>query len=202
LRVRVYVEGGGDAESTKSVCREAFRTLFEKITSGGNAPSIIASGGRLKASKNFCDALRDYEEEVILLLVDSERPVKTDAWAHLGAKPDKWAKPASATADQAHLMVQSMEAWFLADKDALATYYGQGFLVKSLPQRPSVEDMPKADLAPALEHASRKTKTKGTYHKTLHGFALLRLIDPAKVRRASIHADRFFEVLEQQTRRG
>jgi len=201
LRVRVYVEGGGDAESTKSICREAFRSLFEKISKGGDTPSVIASGGRLKAFKNFCDALRDHEEEVILLLVDSERPVKTAPWAHLGAKPDKWVKPASATADQAHLMVQSMEAWLLADKDALANYYRQGFLAKSLPKNPNVEGIPKADLVPALEHASKNTQ-KLRYHKTGHGFALLRLIDPAKVRRASIHADRFFTVLEEQTRRG
>ncbi len=202
MRVRVYVEGGGgDAGSTKSACREGFRTLFEKVTSGGDTPTVIASGGRLNAFKNFCDALQDHSGEVILLLVDSERPVTTEPWVHLAARPDAWQMPANAVVGLAHLMVQSMEAWLLADKDALANYYGQGFLVRSLPQRPNVEDIPKSDLVPRLQHASRRTQ-KGEYHKTRDGFVLLTLIDPARVRRASIHADEFFLTLEQNSRRG
>ncbi|MGO9271694.1 MAG: DUF4276 family protein [Terriglobia bacterium] len=173
--MRVYVEGGSRVESA---CRQGFRTLFEKITGGGGV-IIMASGGRAKAFQDFCDALRDYKGELVLLLVDSERPVETDPWAHLGAKPDNWAKPASATDDQAHLMVEAMEAWFLADKEALAAYYGEEFLASSLPQNPNVEAIPKRDLVPALEHASRKTQ-KGKYHKTQHGFALLGRIDPVK----------------------
>lgn len=204
MRVRVYVEGGGDAASTKSSCREGFRTLFERITSGGDTPKVIASGGRQNAFEDFRDALRDHKEEVILLLVDSERPVNTGAsnpWGHLRSNPDCWKKPPKATAKQAHLMVQSMEAWLLADKEALATYYGQRFLANALPRRPNVEDIPKSDLVPALECASRGTQ-KGKYHKTQHGFALLKLIDPARVGRASDHADRFFGVLKQEARRG
>jgi hypothetical protein len=41
-----------------------------------------------------------------------------------------------------------------------------------------------------LKHASKPT-TKGEYHKTRHGFALLALIDPTKVEKGSPHAKQF-----------
>jgi hypothetical protein len=202
VKVRVYVEGGGDAGSTKADCREGFRKLFEKIPVQGSAFAVMASGGRLKAFKNFCDALRDprHAGEMILLLVDSERPVTTEAWAHLGAQPDGWEQPAGATDDQAHLMVQAMEAWFFADKDCVAEYYGDGFLVNSLPPRGNVEEIPKDDLVPRLQHASRRTLKRG-YHKVRDGFSILALVNPTKIRKASAHAERFFGVLERETQR-
>ena len=96
-------------------------------------------------------------------------------------------------------MVQSMEAWFIADQEALAKYYGRGFRTKSLPPRRDIEAIPKADLVPALQQASKDT-TKGKYHKTAHGYALLAFIAPAKVRQKSPHAERFFRRLEVLTR--
>ena len=54
------------------------------------------------------------------LLVDSETAVTTgqSAWRHLGAR-DGWDRPPQAGDDQAFLMVQVMETWFLADRNAL-----------------------------------------------------------------------------------
>jgi hypothetical protein len=199
VKVRIYVEGGGDAGSTKAACREGFRSLFQKLGSLSQNPTVIASGGRLKAFENFYDALAKNTDEMIVLLVDAERPVRKDVWAHLGAAPDGWQKPNMATEEQAHLMVQSMEAWFIADKEALGKYYGQGFHVNSLPARQNVEDIPKADLVPALKRASRAT-TKGEYHKTAHGYTLLAFISPAKVRQKSPHAERLFHTLEVLSR--
>jgi len=166
----------------------------------GQNPTVIASGGRLKAFQNFCDALERNADELILLLVDAERPVRAGVWAHLGARPDNWPKPRAARDEHAHLMVQSMEAWFIADKEELAEYYGQGFRLKSLPSRQDIEAIPKDDLAPALEHASKDT-SKGPYHKTAHWDELLALISPVKVRQKSPHAERFFRTLEVMTRR-
>lgn len=201
MRVRVYVEGGGDPGSTKAACREGFRRLFQKLANLGVNPTVIASGGRLKAFQNFCDALEASRDELILLLADAERPVVASVWTHLGAEPDCWRKPAAAADEQAHLMVQSMEAWFIADKDALARYYGRGFRANALPRHQDIEAIPKDDLVPALERASRAT-TKGRYHKTWHGYAILATISPAKVRQRSPHAERFFHVLEQASQRG
>jgi hypothetical protein len=92
-----------------------------------------------------------------------------------------------------------MESWFLADVRTLSEYYGQGFLINSFPGRPNIEEIPKRDVEQALDHATRLTQ-KGVYHKTRHGFELLANIDPAKVRAASGHAQRLFEVLEERAR--
>jgi hypothetical protein len=92
-----------------------------------------------------------------------------------------------------------MESWFLADREALSGYYGQGFLTKSLPARVNVEEILKHDIEAALERASQHTR-KGPYHKTRHGFDLLALVDPGKLRSASEHARRLFEVLEERAR--
>jgi hypothetical protein len=91
-----------------------------------------------------------------------------------------------------------MEAWFLADREALTEFYGQGFLAGSLPGQPNIEQIPKRSLLPVLKHASKQT-TKGSYHKTRHGFALLALINPQSLRNASPHAGRLFDVLIHRT---
>ena len=119
------------------------------------------------------------------------------AWAHL-QMGDGWQPPAGAIDDQAHLMVQCMEAWFLADREALTEFYGPEFLAGSLPGQQNIEQIPKPSLLPALEHASRQT-SKGPYHKTRHGFALLTLLNPQRLRDASPHASRLFEALIHAT---
>jgi hypothetical protein len=44
-------------------------------------------------------------------------------------------------------MVQAMEAWFLADREALAEFYGNGFSAQNLPGSPTnIEAIPKDDL--------------------------------------------------------
>jgi Domain of unknown function (DUF4276) len=136
--------------------------------------------------------------DFIILLVDSEGPVDVpSSWDHLHAR-DGWQRPANAIEDQAHLMVQCMEAWLLADREALIEFYGQGFLAGSLPGQPNIEQIQKASLTPAFRHASKQT-TKGSYHKTRHAFALLALIDPNKLRVASVHAASLFDALVRRT---
>lgn len=197
MSVRIYVEGGFQG-STKNNCREAFRSFLEK-TIPPRSFTVIASGSRHDAFEDFRDALKRHPEDYNLLLVDSEEPVKGGAWQHLRDRPgDHWHRPTTASEDQAHLMVQVMESWFLAHKEVLIDYYGQGFLAGSLPGQPNIELIAKQDVFNALQHASRKTK-KGEYHKTRHGFDLLELIDPKRVRAASHHAERLLAVLERET---
>jgi hypothetical protein len=93
-------------------------------------------------------------------------------------------------------MVQTMEAWFLADRSTLVAYYDGGFLPNSLPgSATNIEIVRKEDIEPALKKATRKTKTKGEYRKIDHGAVLLTLIDPKNVEGASPHAASFHRFL-------
>ncbi len=194
MKVKVYVEGGGDRQELKTKCRRGFSTFLRKTGLAGQMPRIIACGGRQKTYEKFSDALKhSTDDEFIVLLVDSEGPVMSDTWPHLQER-DRWGKPAGATDDNAHLMVQCMEAWFLADKDALADFFGAEFNRNALPQRTAVEHIPKDDLENGLEAATRQCR-KGTYHKGNHSFEILARLAPEKVTNASPHAARLVNTL-------
>ena len=57
-------------------------------------------------------------------------------------------------------MVQCMEAWFLADKEALEGYFGSGFSRNALPQEPEIEAVAKADIEHGLREATRRTSKR------------------------------------------
>jgi len=190
------VEGGGQG-STKTDCRQGFRLFFQQIVPTGSF-KVIACGGRDVAFQDFRTALNQHPHDYVVLLVDSEEAVTVGPWQHLKNRVgDNWDRPAGVTDDQAHLMVQAMEAWLLADHPALIAYYGSGFLNASLPGHRNVELILKRDALNALQHATEHT-TKGEYHKTRHGFDLLARVDAEKVRLASNHANRLFNVLERE----
>lgn len=196
--VKVYVEGGGNGKDLKSRCREGFSRFFEKAGLKGQMPRVIPCGGRKSAYDDFCTALEiAAADEFIILLVDSEDPTQavTDPWTHLaGRQGDRWAKPSSAETDNAHLMVQCMETWFLADVETLRSFYGQGFNQRALPRNPRIEQILKTDVLNGLEKASKNT-VKGGYSKGRHSFAILGLIDPVKVQEAAESAERLVKVL-------
>lgn len=119
MRVRVYVEGGGDYAPLKRRCREGFSKFFRNAGLGEAMPKVIACGGRQNAYGKFRSAVRNASAgDFVVLLVDSEGPVGgVPAWRHLHNR-DGWTKPDEAGDDSAHLMVEVMESWFLADKGA------------------------------------------------------------------------------------
>ncbi|MDI3285346.1 DUF4276 family protein [Polyangium sp. 15x6] len=195
--VWIFVEGGGPTRDEQAALRHGFSDLFAKVLGTRKKPSVIACGARGQAFREWQCALESHPHVLCLLLVDSEGPVAkgVDFWAYIQnrAGDAHWKKPAGVSDEQLHFMVQVMEAWFIADPAALARYYGTSFQPNALPARPDVENIPKQELAKSLAHASRNT-TKGSYMKH-HGFALIGLIDPAKVRAASPWAARFFDHL-------
>ena len=135
-----------------------------------------------------------------MLLVDAEEPVnETGPWRHLNSR-DGWLRPDGATDEQCHLMVQIMESWFLADREALEEFYGQGYRENALPQNPQVEQIAKDDVLDGLRDAARDT-SKRRYDKGSHGFEILAKLDPEKVQDASPHAKRFIEALHALAQR-
>lgn len=196
MSVRIYVEGGGDNKDTLKRCKEGFGSYCQKLSPADRRPSIVACGGRQQAFDRFKTAIQNSRDgEICALLVDAEGPVTAHTPVEHLQLRDGWNFP-SLNGHKVFLMVQTMEAWFLADREVLAAFYKDGFLVGSLPGSPTnIEAVPKDDLEPKLKHASKPTKTKGEYHKIKHGFALLALIDPAKIENASPHAAAFHQFL-------
>jgi len=198
VKVRVYVEGGGRKRKSLDDCRRGFGQLFERVIRAGRPPRVVACGDRASAFRDFRRDVQQGKEGFLILLVDSEGPVDANVttWAYLKTR-DRWNRPRGVRDDQAHLMVQCMESWFLADQEALRKCYGQDLRVDSLPRRTNLEEIEKRHVEQALQHATRPTQ-KGRYHETGHAFDLLALIDPTRVRQASGYAWRLFEVLEQR----
>ena len=189
VRVKLFVEGGGNKKTLKRNCRRGFRKFIEKAGLGGRMPAIVACGGRQEAYSDFKKALSD-EDCVALLLVDAEAPVTlTGVWQHLKER-DGWERPETSVDSQCHLMVQVMESWFLADRKALQDFYGNGYISSRLPPAQHVEQIAKSDVLKGLTGASVST-TKGRYSKGAHSFDILAKLDPAMVRKASAYADRF-----------
>ncbi len=196
MKVKIYVEGGGDGKDLRTRCRRGFSSFFEKANLAGRMPRVIACGGRKTAFDKFRTAFGAKKaDEFIVLLVDSEGPVADDAdpWKHLAGR-DGWHVPDAATDENAHLMVQCVEAWFLADGDGLAEYYGRDFNLNALPRRREIEEVAKDDIFDGLRNATRQCK-KGEYGKGRHSFDILEGTDPAKVFDASPHAKRLIDTL-------
>ena len=64
--------------------------------------------------------------------------------------------------EQIHLMVQCMEAWFLADIPAVLQYYAHEFDEFALRGNPNIEAIPKRDVMDRLHNATRTT-SKGPF---------------------------------------
>lgn len=201
MKITIYVEGGGekkDAKDLKTKCRKGFQKFFEKAGLAAQMPAVVACGSREQAFKDFKKALAT-PDILPILLVDSEAPVNQDSvWGHLLVR-DQWLCPASATEEQAHLMAQCMESWFLADKACLEAYFGQGFHPNVLPQNPRVEEIPKQDVFDGLKNATRHCKRKSTYNKGEHSFKILEELSPTKVIGSAPYAKRLLETLKQAT---
>lgn len=193
MSIKIYVEGGGNSKALKTACRKGFRLFFEKAGLAGRMPGIVACGGRQNTYERFSMTLAAANDTPVLL-VDAEAPVtEATRWAHLRAQ-DAWERPNGATEEQCHLMVQIMESWFLADRRALAAFYGGGFQGGALPGNPHVEHVPKSDVLSGLERATRTTQ-KGSYSKGSHGFEILADLDPATVEDAAPHARALLDTL-------
>ena len=157
MSFKLYVEGGGDRAELRTACRRAFTKFIEKAGAAGRMPRIVACGSRQNAYDSFKTAHVE-EGAGAMLLVDAEAPVTSQGpWQHLNAR-DGWERPDAATDEQCHLMVQVMESWFLADRDALASFYGNGFRRASLPQNSNIEQVSKQDIFDGLRHATRDVK--------------------------------------------
>jgi hypothetical protein len=164
-------------------------------------PRVVACGSRTEAFKKFCIAVRNAApDEFMCILVDSEDSLEGTAspWAFLRKRQaDQWPQPAGTSDDNAHLMVQCMEAWFLADPEAVERFFGRQFRGDALPKRRDVENIPKSDLFTSLESASNGQYRKGK-RSGEQSFKLLATLNPDKLAAASPYAARLFDTLRRK----
>lgn len=185
VTVVLYIEGGGDNRRQSAQFREGWRKFFAMAGLGGRMPKVVRGGSRKQTFDQFAADIVERRPDVIpLLLVDSEDSVRPahSVWQHLQAR-DGWARPTDAGDDDAFLMVQVMETWFLADRDTLRNYFGAQFAENALRQWPELEAVPKQTVFDALDGATQRRYAKGKV-----SFELLAQVDPTRVEAACPHA--------------
>ena len=196
---KIYIEGAAqDSDAARTLCRKAFKVFFAAAGLEGKLPRAVPCGGRQKAYDNFATAVKNPQlGSLPLLLVDSETAMQKGAtvWEHLKDRPgDNWEKPPGAKDDQAFLMVQVMETWFLADRETLRSFFGQHFREQAIPKWPHLEEVPKRSVLDALDQATAACGEQ-RYAKGNLSFSLLAKISPNKVEAASPNAKALFERL-------
>ncbi len=194
--IRIYVEGGGDAKSTKIALREGFDRFLGELKAKARQCRlgwrVVLGGGLDETVKDFQLAVRNHPAAMNMLLVDSDGPVEGTARQHLAGK---LARSSDLEESQCHLMVQVMESWLIADVEALERFYGSGFQRSAIPGGEDVEQVAKDRVLTGLERATRNT-VKRKYHKIMHGGKLLGIVRPAVVRTKASCCNRLFETLE------
>ena len=191
MTFELYIEGGGDNRRLGAQFREGWTSFLRIAGLSGHMPKVIRGGSRRQTFDRYAKEVENPRPRIVpLLLVDSEDAVDTahSVWQHLRAH-DGWHKPAHAGENDAFLMAQVMETWFLADRDALRDYFGPLFMENALKAWAELEHVPKATVVEALEKASARCPKP--YTKGKISFELLAKTDPARVETACPHAEEF-----------
>ena len=99
--------------------------------------------------------------------------------------------------DQIHFMVQAMEAWFIADRQALTRYFGRDFNTNALPSPQSAESTSPNELVAAIRNGLRRGSRRRDYDKVSDGLKLLQSIDEDTVSQRCPHFKRLMTFLDQ-----
>lgn len=190
------MEGGGDSMATRAALRQGMDVFLQPLKQAARDKgwywNLSCRGPRGEAFRAFSDAMKDPHDTVCVLLVDAEGPVQSSARCHLEDQ-DAW-DLSEIAAEHIHLMVQTMEAWFVADPASIACYYGDGFRRDALAIAQNPESVSKYNLHHWLRAATQDS-SKGRYHKIRHASDLLKLIDRVPVVARCPHCKRLFQAL-------
>ena len=197
VHIKIFVEGGGDGRNGRAAIRNGMNGFLKEVKEAADRKKSIkwrltACGGCNEAFDKFIHEIGQPTSDFVVLLVDSEGPVRKPPRPHLKER-EHWDLQ-GVSEDQIHLMIQMMETWIIADVDTLAKFYGNKFRQSALPRAANLENTQKRDVERALAHATRGT-TKGEYKKIKHAKELLEGLDPKVVSKRCPSCERLFSVL-------
>lgn len=204
MEIKLYVEGGGKGSHKRATIKiqQGFDAFFKELKEAARNKKIsfkiIPSSDTQTTYDDFIRSVENSPLSFNLLLVDSDAAIDENesARSFLQKKYGKW-KLQKIEDKQCHLMVQIMESWFLADVDALKSFYGKEFKESAIPKNKNVEAIEKERVEKSLKTATVKTQ-KGEYHKIEHGTKILELINTKKVRDAALHCQKLFEAILEE----
>lgn len=178
--ITIYLEGGGHGGEGRRRLGRAMEVFLRKVTQ--RKLRVFPLGGRSEVIRQF--RKHASTEEVRLLLVDSEQPVQAATPAgyarHLASEGGLLPEPH----DHLHLMIQCMESWLIADRDAWERLYGPD-AARALPGTCETDDLEKRDVLSAVQRALELGSRHGRYRKLEDGPKVLERLDPNAVARRS-----------------
>lgn len=198
VRVKLYIEGGGDSALQDTLFRAGWAAFFENAELGElrKMPRIFRGGGREQTFDAYKRAVQTKRpNELPLLLVDSEDLVKEgrSAWEHLSAR-EGWQLPEDAGVSDVFLMIACMETWFVADREAMRKYFHNCWRASAVPQWTNLEAIERVRIFEALSKATANCGDR-RYTKGRLSFEVLKFIDPNVVQQHCPSARRLIERL-------
>ncbi len=187
-QVRIYFEGHpGLRVPLGSFLAKAVPTANGKF-------KLIAGKGRDQTIDDYMVAIRQHREAFLIVLLDSDQADDGRLFDRLRQKIN-WKPSRAVDENSVCWMVQCMEAWFLADRNALRNVFAERLKVRSLPSGVDVETVRQPDVL--LKKATRGARGN-PYDKGIHAGKLLALLDPDRVRRGSRNFQRLMNILAEK----
>ena len=194
--MNIVFEGSSDLRSGYSQLFQAHR---DRARAKRLRFKLVAGGPRTETIKDFLRFCSTEPSSLNVLLIDSEGPV-TDTVRYISdsiRSLSVWNAGGFCSDEQLHLMVQAMEAWFVADPQSLRRHFGRDYNTRALPSPQAAETVSAADLVTAIRRGLPHSRRRRGYDKVSDGVELLRWIDVDIVSQHCVHFRRLWAFLDR-----